>query len=351
MEPNDDGGLERAARALVSACLRVGDGERLVVVGDSDSEPVASAVEAAGIAEGAAVTVLRVDALRSHSTNHSGERPHKVLPDAVRRAMLSAQASVFVASAPHAESSMREQLLHVVSACGVRHAHMPGITARAFAAGVGASPDRLEEDAAILTGLVAGADEIVSESAEGTRLSVRVSKPWFARLAKASAGDALTLPAGSLIACPDGVSGTFAATASVGEFFGAREGLLRAPILFEIMGGVVVNVTAPGRDDDAGDLVRDIETLLHVAPGSDRVGLVVLGLSESSTGPIGDAAVDQHRPGLHLVFGDPSGRLTGATWTARTAFAACQARSTVRVDGATVVADGVLTLPRTSTPT
>src|SRR5882724_7255732 len=101
--------LRRAADILVRTCLRLVHGERFVVVGDAESQPMLAALEAAGRDAGAEVTSLRLDQLRSQSTNHSGERPHKVLPDGVRRAMLSAQASAFVASAPHAETSMRDQ--------------------------------------------------------------------------------------------------------------------------------------------------------------------------------------------------------------------------------------------------
>src|SRR6185295_17389263 len=124
--------LARAATILVKTALRVAASERFVAVGDAESQPMLAALENAARELGAEAAALRIDLLRSYSTNHTGERPHKVLPDAVRRAMLSAQASAFVASAPHTESSMREQLLHVVGACRIRHAHMPAISPLAF---------------------------------------------------------------------------------------------------------------------------------------------------------------------------------------------------------------------------
>jgi hypothetical protein len=43
------------------------------------------------------------------------------------------------------------------------------------------------------------------------------------------------------------------------------------------------------------------------------------------------------------VFGDPQGKLTSASWTARTTFAACQAKGAVRIDGTLVAEDGRLT--------
>lgn len=332
--------LHRAATTLVSTCLRLTQGERFVVVGDAESQLLMTALETAGREAQADVTALRLDQLRSYSTNHSGERPHKVLPDGVRRAMLSAQASAFVASAPHAEVSMREQLLHVVGAARVRHAHMPGITPLAFATGLVADFTHLAEMGRALERRLETASEITAESPDGTKLVIRGGRRWVPRLGTVGPGESVSLPTGSLISCPESVSGKFAATASVGEFFGAREGLLGAPVVFEIVEGSVMNVVAPS----APHLVRDIEDMLHVSPNSDRVGLIVLGVNDGIGAPTGEVAVDQHRPGLHIVFGDPQARLTGASWSARTSFAACQARGTVRIDGAVVVEDGRLTI-------
>jgi leucyl aminopeptidase (aminopeptidase T) len=333
--------LDEAASVLVKTVLRIAEGERFVIVGDQDSQPIAAALEKAGRAAAAEVAALRIDQLRSVSTNHSGERPHKVLPDAVRRAMLSTQASAFVASAPHQESSMREQLVHVVGACKVRHAQMAGITKTSFAAGFAVDYEKVAEWGRALERRLEVAREITAESADGTHLVVRppASRRWISRLGKVGPGEAVVFPAGSLIACPDSVSGTFAATA-VGEFFGAREGLLAEPVVFEIVEGRVIQVDAPG----CPPLVRDIDQMLRVAPNSDRIGLVVLGVNAGAPAPTGEVAVDQHRPGLHLVVGDPLAKLTGASWSARTSFAACQGRGTVRIDGVCVIDDGKLVI-------
>lgn len=332
--------LRRAADVLVRTGLRLTSGERFVVVGDAESQPMLAALEAAGRDAGAETSALRLDQVRSTSTNHSGERPHKVLPDVVRRAMLSAQASAFVASAPHPETSMREQLLHVVVACKGRHAHMAGISPIAFATGLAGDFDELRTKGRDVERRLEVAREITAESPEGTKLAFRTSanRRWVARLGQVGPGESVTLPAGSIVTCPETISGRFVATASVGEYFGAREGLLTEPIIFELVDGRVMNVLAPG----SPNLVRDIENMLHVAPNSDHVGLVVIGVNTGIGAATGQVSVDQNRPGLHLVFGDPMGKLTGATWSARTCFAACQTGGTVRIDGLPIVDAGVL---------
>ena len=333
--------LAKAADVLVQTALRVGPGERFVVVGDLPTMPILAALEHAGRAAGAEVASLRLDELRSYSTNHSGERPHKVLPDAVRRAMLSAQASVFVASSPRAESSMRDQLQHVVGACRIRHAHLPGITPAAFAAGLAVCHAKIAESGKALLHLLEVGREITCTSPEGTNLVVHPgARHWITRFGRVEPGESVTFPTGSLCVAPESIRGCFAASASLGEFFGARERLLREPILFDIEDGAVVRVQCSG----SPELVRDVEAMLAVAPNSERVGLVILGLNPSAPHPIGAASVDQHRPGLHLVIGDPLSNVTGAGWSARTSFAACQAQSSVQVDGVPIAEGGRLLL-------
>jgi leucyl aminopeptidase (aminopeptidase T) len=329
-----DDDLLRAASVLVST-LRVTEGERFVVVGDLESLDLLNALDAAGRKAGADVAALRIDLLRSQSTNHTGERPHKVLPDGVRRAMLAAQVSAFVASAPHGETSMRDQLLHIVSACKIRHAHMAGLHASSFVAGLRTDYAQMAELGRALERRLETAKEITTESADGTSLVLKPPPRWLARLGNVGPGEVVLFPAGSIFGSPESVNGRFAATASVGEFFGAREGLLREPLLFDIEQGRVTKVSSESNPH----LVRDVEAMLGVASNSDRVGLAVIGVNTGVGEPTGDVTADQHRPGLHLVFGDPQPKVTAATWSARTSFAACQARSTVRIDG-TVVIDG-----------
>jgi leucyl aminopeptidase (aminopeptidase T) len=185
------------------------------------------------------------------------------------------------------------------------------------------------------------AREITCTSQAGTNLVVHPgARRWVARVGQIQPGESVVFPTGSLIVAPESVRGTFAATASLGEFFGARERLLREPILFDIDDGAVKRV----RGASCPELVRDVEAMLAVAPNSEKVGLVVLGLNAGAAEPIGAVSVDQHRPGLHLVLGDPQTRLTGAGWSARTSFAACQTTSTVEIDGITVVEDGHISI-------
>jgi leucyl aminopeptidase (aminopeptidase T) len=335
-----DSGLAHAAQVLVQTALKLLPGERLVVVEDAESLTIGDAIAGAAEACGAWVKRARLDRLAS--AGGSG-RPHKVLPDLLLYALHEADASVFVASAMPAELPMRQALLHVVRQRKLRHAHMPGIAASTFGVGMRLDYGQVERLGTRVLGRLAGARCIVAESPAGTSLHVELAPDakWFAQLGVLAPGKWGNLPAGALYASPAQVSGVFVSDASLGEFFGAREGILRAnPVRFLVDAGRIVDVQAR-----SPQLKRDIEAMLAVSANSDRVGLVCIGVNPGIESPVGDALVDQNVPGLHLGIGDPAARATGATWSAPTCFAACQAASRVLVDGEVVVDGGRVVVP------
>jgi leucyl aminopeptidase (aminopeptidase T) len=333
--------LAHASEVLLHSAIRLREGQRFVVVSDAESAAIGEALARHATTTGAIVTAARLDQLKSVSTGHSGDRPHKVLPDLIRRAMLAAQASAFVATAPHPELSMREQLLHIVGACGVRHAHMPGITTRAFAAGMRLDYERVGAWGRALFRRLEFANHVYASSDSGTDLHLTMGPDprWVPRLGSLAPGKWVNFPAGAIYASPQSAEGTFVANAALGEYFGAREGLLvDKPVFFTLDAGRVVKVEAPF----APELEAEIRQMLSFGPNSDRVGLVAIGVNEGVDAATGEAAVDQNLPGLHLFLGDPAGRATGVRWSARTSFAACQTGSSMTVDGMLTIDRGRL---------
>ncbi len=333
--------IPHAATMLVTSALEVHPTDRFVVICDIESNDIGVAIGNAGEQVGAEVTVARLDKLQSVSTNHSGERPHKVLPDTVRRAMLAAQASAFVATAPRQEASMREQLLHIVGACKIRHAHMPQISKRAFANGLKVDFREIEKWSRAMERKLETARVLLANSTAGTnlRLSFAPNNRWTPHTGVIVPGQWTALPAGALYAQPESVEGVFVANASLGEFFGTRTGLLlTSPARLFIENGRVARVEAK----ECPQLERDIAEMLAVAPNSDRVGLVAIGVNAALDAATGDALVDENLPGLHLVIGDPAGRIRSSTFSARTSFFACSSGTSVKVDGSFAIYGGKL---------
>jgi leucyl aminopeptidase (aminopeptidase T) len=338
-DPMTDHGLAPAAQVLVETALKLRVGERVVVIEDAASLPIGDAVAAAVEAGGGWVKRARLD--RLGSAGGSG-RPHKVVPDLLLQALRDADASVFVASALPAELTMRQALLHVVRQRGLRHAHLPGVAADGFVAGMRLDYAQVERLGQRVLGRLSGATSILADSPAGTSLRVDLAPDarWFAQLGVLAPGRWGNFPAGAIYTSPASASGVFVADASVGEFFGAREGVLRTnPVRILIDGGRVVGV-----ESRSTQLKRDIEAMLRVSPNSDRIGLVSIGVNPGLDAPVGDALVDQNMPGLHLGIGDPAAKTTGATWSAPTCFAVCEAASRVVVDGEVIVEAGRVVL-------
>jgi leucyl aminopeptidase (aminopeptidase T) len=324
--------LSQAARVLCRTVLRVTAGEHVTIVCDEASASLASTVLDAADSLGAWAKRVRLDEI--------GSRPHKVVPEALLAAIDASDSIVFLASPLHHEAPMRQALLHLARERRVRHAHMPGCSEAAFLAGLRVGYDAVERAGRAMMGTLERAKVLFAESPAGTSLRVVLSPgaPWFAQLGVIEPGRWANLPAGALYASPADVSGVFVADASLGEFFGQREGLLeKKPVRLLIDRARVVSVECPA----SPALKKDVESMLAFSSNSDRIGLVAIGVNFGVTA-IGDASVDQNAPGLHLGIGDPAASATGAKWTAPTCFAACETASRVLVDGEPLIETGKL---------
>jgi leucyl aminopeptidase (aminopeptidase T) len=220
---------------------------------------------------------------------------------------------------------------------------MPGIPEAAFVAGMRMDYAQVDRLGTRVLRRLSGARTLLTESPAGTALRVELGPQakWFAQLGVLERGKWGNFPAGAIYTSPVTASGVFVADASLGEFFGVREGSLRAnPVRMLIDAGRVVDIEAR-----SPQLKRDLEAMLRVSPNSNRIGLVSIGVNLGIECPMGDAILDQNVPGLHIGVGDPAAKSTGATWSAPTCFAACQASSRVLVDGDLVVESGRVVLP------
>ena len=329
--------LARGSRVLTRTALKLRFGERLVVVQDEGSAAIASAIAESAEDAGAWVKRVRLDQMVSGGAG----RPHRVVPEALVFGLKEAHASVFVASALHQETRMRQAMLQLTRDFGLRHAHLPGITEAAFITGMRLGLDEVARVGREVLLRVANVRKIQVFSDAGTALEIELSKGgrWAEQLGVLERAAWTNYPAGALYASPESVSGVFVADASLGEFFGAREGHLEQKrVQLFISAGRVVRVECAA----SPMLQRDIEAMLTFSSNSARVGLVAIGVNYGIEAPIGDVMVDQNIPGLHLGIGDPAGKSTGAGWSAPTCFAACEAKSRVVADGDVIVDRGQL---------
>jgi leucyl aminopeptidase (aminopeptidase T) len=302
---------------------------------DALSQEIALALAAAAEHVGAEIQIVDLD--------EQGPRPLPTLSDWANSMFRTAAASAFVARAPRGEIGLRQEVLHLVVQHGVRHAHMPDISMLGFARGMRIDYHEVAAYGQRLLGKVANAKRLRATSPGGTDLEVLLDEPvaWFPQFGILERGRWGNLPAGAVYTSPKDVEGEFVADASLGEYFGAREqSLADNPVRFLIEYGRVTGVRACDPE-----LQREIERMLDFADNSDRVGLVALGVNFGITEATGEALVDQNMPGLHISIGDPAANITGAKWSARTSFAACQSVSSVYVGDAGIIQRGRVLTP------
>jgi leucyl aminopeptidase (aminopeptidase T) len=319
-----------AANRIVLGALAVVAGETLVILVDEARRMLGEAIADAARGAGAKVGMLVLEEL--------APRPVTEMPPALASALAQAQASVLLIGADdQAEAPFRRGFVELVERDRLRHAHLVGLTRRAFVSGFSAEVGRVSEMLRAVHMRLMGKARIEHTTPHGTWLDVRLGPDtrWIERDELIRPGRWANLPGGELLVLPEDVSGTFVALSSNVGLSAAGTDLRKTPLTLEIEGGRVRRVTSPDTELAAAaeHHIRSLEDL-------DRVAQVVLGCNPGLLEPIGEPAYDQCVPGLHLVLGFTNPNLTGAKWCSRGILALNAGGGDVFVDGAALMRGG-----------
>jgi leucyl aminopeptidase (aminopeptidase T) len=221
--------LDRAVTTVVERCLRVTDGDDVLVVADPDREDLGHALlDAARAAGGDAIlTVLPPNPAR-------GTEP----PPTVAAAF--AAADVFIA--PCLPSLSHTKARKAASDAGARGATMPGVTADLLARLMSADFDAMGARCDALARLLTDAGEAHLSCARGTdfRLDLR-GRTGIADDGDLSAPGAFgNLPCGEGFIAPAGGEGTIAASSLPGP------GIVPEPVLLTVEDGNLTTAKGPG---------------------------------------------------------------------------------------------------------
>jgi leucyl aminopeptidase (aminopeptidase T) len=273
------------AGSVLEANLAVQPGERLVVVTDTLTEEIGTALFRAGVDIGAESVLVVIP-----PTGRNGKEP----PAAAAGAM--ATADVLVCPTRYSLSHTRARARATEN--GARVATMPGIHAEMFFDGpIRADHAEVERRTERLKQIISGADDVRIESGDGAVLTFSVS----GRDGRGSTGRFLTsgawgnLPSGEAYVAP--LEGTAAGELVVNASV-AGIGILDEPMRLRIAEGKLV-----AADGDAG--ARLLE-LLGETPESRNVAEFGIGTNDRAriTGVILE---DEKKAGtIHIAFGDNS---------------------------------------------
>ncbi|MGA7343322.1 MAG: aminopeptidase [Terracidiphilus sp.] len=298
----------QGARSAVLTCLRIDPAEKVTLIADRVTEPIAAALAGQLAERGCTWNAFLLEDL--------APRPLGDMPAAVLADMETSQVSIFAVQVQPNELHSRMQMTDVVNRRHMRHAHMVNITPEIMCQGMRADFDLVDRLSQKVLDRVRKATRIRATTAAGTDITAEMNPgyKWFKTSGIISPEKWGNLPGGECFTSPGEVNGTFVVDGVVGDWLCARYGLLKGmPLTIEIAGNRIVRCASANKQLEA-----DFWAYTHTDENSDRVGEFAIGTNLGIERVIGNILQDEKFPGIHIAFGNPYGEHTGAPWRSGT---------------------------------
>ncbi len=318
------------ARNAVDVCLAVHPGERVTLITDRPSIPVAASL-AQALQEKSAK-------FQDFVLEDYGSRPMDHAPAEVLAALEEAEVGILCMQPLEGELGMRRDIVGVVERRRIRYAHMVGVTPQIMEQGMRAdyrAVDRLSER---LRDRMMHAKTLRVETDAGTSFAAHftTAHDWIKTSGLISPRYWSNLPAGEVFTTPETVDGTFVCDGTAGDHFNAKYGDLQAtPLTLEIKGARLASVKCSRKD-----LQQEFWEYCHTDSNSDRIGELAFGTNLNLSEFIGVLLQDEKFPGVHIAFGDPYGSQTHANWRSETHVDVLTRGCNVWIDDNQVLAKG-----------
>jgi aminopeptidase len=318
------------ARAAIRTCLRVEPSEKVTLICDRETAPIAASLAQELAANGCRWKAFVVEDL--------APRPLTDMPTEILADMETSDVSLFAVQVQRNELRSRMQMTEVVNRRRMRHAHMVNITPQIMCEGMRADYDRVDRLSQKVIEKAQRARFIRATTAAGTdiRAEMNPEYKWLKTSGIISRDKWGNLPGGEIFTTPGEVNGIFVVDGVVGDFLCAQYGLLEStPLTIEIRGNRIV-----GCSSDNKELLKDFEAYTHTDENSDRVGEFAIGTNIGVERVIGNILQDEKFPGIHIAFGNPYGEHTGAPWRSSTHIDVVGLRFNIWIEDEPIMRDG-----------
>jgi aminopeptidase len=318
------------ARAAIRTCLRVKPSEKVTLICDRETAPIAASLAQELAANGCRWGAFVLEDL--------APRPLSDMPTEILADMETSDVSIFAVQVQRNELRSRMQMTEVVNRRRMRHAHMVNITPQIMCEGMRADYDRVDRLSQKVIEKAQRARLIRATTAAGTdiRAQMNPAYKWLKTSGIISRDKWGNLPGGEIFTTPGEVNGVFVVDGVVGDYLCAQYGLLEAsPLTIEIRGNRIV-----GCKSDNLQLLKDFEAYTHTDENSDRVGEFAIGTNIGVERVIGNILQDEKFPGIHIAFGNPYGEHTGADWRSSTHIDVVGLRFNIWIDDEPIMREG-----------
>jgi len=318
------------ARAAIRTCLRVEPSEKVTLICDRETAPIAASLARELAANGCRWSAFVLEDL--------APRPLTDMPAEILADMETSDVSLFAVQVQRNELRSRMQMTEVVNRRRMRHAHMVNITPQIMCEGMRADYDRVDRLSQKVIEKAQRARLIRATTAAGTDIQAAMNPAyeWLKTSGIISRDKWGNLPGGEIFTTPGEVNGVFVVDGVVGDYLCAQYGLLKAsPLTIEIRGNRIV-----GCKSDNLQLLKDFEAYTHTDENSDRVGEFAIGTNIGVERVIGNILQDEKFPGIHIAFGNPYGEHTGADWRSSTHIDVVGLRFNIWIDDELIMREG-----------
>jgi leucyl aminopeptidase (aminopeptidase T) len=302
--------LSGGAYNAIHTCLRLKPDETITVITDNDSLEIASSLVSEINKVGSEYKLFIIE--------DYAPRPLKHMPQPILDGLAKSDVSIFCAIAHTGELSSRIEMTSVVDKHKIRHAHMVNINKQIMFEGMRADFLKVDEISERLIQKARNAKTITVKSDGGTDMIAEFSPKlkWIKTSGLISVEKWGNLPGGEIFTSPYSVNGTFLVDGVVGDYLCQKYGDLKdTPLKIEIKDSRIVKMVC-----DNKELLEEFTSYTMTDENSNRVGEFAIGTNIACTKVIGHILQDEKLPTVHIAFGHPYSKHTGADWQSSTPF-------------------------------
>ena len=328
------GTIEEGVKQAVETCLKVKQDEKVVIITDTETIEIGSAIKAA---------IEKITSeVKFFLMEDFGERPIDY-PKAIDDAIKTVDVSIYAAQGAEGElQTFRMKMLRAVEANpGLRHAHMIGITPEIMKDGMCSDYKEIQRVSKLVYEKVRNASEIRVVTEKGNDFTSEFSPQlkWLVEDGNIPPGDWKNLPDGEVCTCPVDVNGKVIFDGCLGDFFTERYGSLEStPIFIEVENGRAVKESIRCENEQLRH--EFIRYLFENDENSNRIGEFAIGTNTGLTKLIYNLLQDEKFPSVHIAFGSPAPGKTGADWDSKTHVDGMIKDPSIYVDGEVLMDKG-----------
>lgn len=342
------GTLEYAAKQAIENCLKIKEGERLVIITDEDTLEIGNALKYA-----AEKITKNIDfyVLEDFGPRGDPDNPLK-LPEKIKDSLSVADASIYcaIATPPNELHSLRFPIIKHIEERGkkgeIRHAHMPNVKKKIMETGMSADYEEIQRISKKVYDIVKDAKEIRVITEKGTDITAKFERKGAPKLKWTLSDGNLgpggrffsNLPDGEVFSSPRYISGHVVIDGCLGDVFKKYGDIEHTPVEMDIKRGRIVEGSVKCDNKQLEEEL--IKYIFETDDNSNRIGEVGIGTNIGLDEIIGELLQDEKFPGVHIAWGRPCPEHTGAKWDSKVHCDGVMRHPTIIVDGKKIMEKG-----------